>query len=307
MWSHLLLAFTGVFLLGLVLWGVGERGRFVRPSTRRFIRASSRRSLLTLQALHFYIYARWTKRYLVTAAAIITRTGQRGKRWWADHYHAKVLSHDHARAIITVDKSIPLGDLEQMVPYPTARRFLLQTPLEIAALECPCRLARRSHCQPTQVCMIIGQPFVDFVLEHHARRCRRLTQAEAVELLEAEHLRGHVHAAWFKDACLDRFFAICNCCKCCCGGIEAMVRHKIPMMASSGYVARVDPSLCVGCGRCQDACPFQAILVNVEATVRDEACLGCGVCVGQCIEGAVSLLRDPSRPAPLDARLIGKT
>jgi dissimilatory sulfite reductase (desulfoviridin) alpha/beta subunit len=153
--------------------------------------------------------------------------------------------------------------------------------------------------------MIIGQPFVDFVLEHHPTQCRRLTKEEALDLLKAEHERGHVHAAWFKDACLDRFFAICNCCKCCCGGIQAMVRHGIPMMASSGYVAHVDQSLCCGCGQCQEACPFDAVSVNGKAAVQREDCVGCGVCVGKCPEGAASLGRDPSKGVPLDVRLLG--
>jgi len=262
--------------------------------------------MLVLRVLHFYVYARWTRRYLLTAAAIFVRADRRGKQWLADRYHGKVLTHDQAKALITVDRIIPMRDLEQIVPYPIARQFLLRTPLEIVAFECPCRWARPTRCQPTQVCMIIGAPFVDFVLEHRPQDCRRLTQNEALELLAAEHRRGHVHAAWFKDACLDRFFAICNCCKCCCGGIEAMVRHRIPMMASSGYAARIDQSLCVGCGRCRDACPFEAIVVNGKATVQREACLGCGVCVGQCTRGAASLVHDPDKGLPLDVRLFAE-
>jgi hypothetical protein len=39
--------------------------------------------------------------------------------------------------------------------------------------------------------------------------------AEALDLLRAEHERGHLHSAWFKDVMLNRFYAICNCCKCC--------------------------------------------------------------------------------------------
>ncbi len=307
MWPFLALALSGSTLLGLLLWQRAGHGRLVRPSTRRFLRAAGLRSFLTLRAVHFYVYARWTPRYLLTAAAIFTRAGRRGKRWLADRYHAKLLPLEHAKAIVTVDKAIPLRDLEQILPYSTTRQFLLETPLEVAVLECPCRRARRNPCRPTQVCMIVGQPFVDFVLEHHAAHARRLTRAESLELLEAEHRRGHVHAAWFKDACLGRFFAICNCCKCCCGGIEAMVRYRIPMMASSGYVARIDPSRCIGCGRCRDACPFQAIRLDDKAVVCAETCLGCGVCVGQCPEGAASLVRDPEKPAPLDVRSLGDT
>ena len=35
---------------------------------------------------------------------------------------------------------------------------------------------------------------------------------------------------------LGRFYAICNCCKCCCGAMQAHL-NGVPMLASSGYVA----------------------------------------------------------------------
>jgi ferredoxin len=152
--------------------------------------------------------------------------------------------------------------------------------------------------------MVIGQPFVDFTIDHHPNSSRRLTQAEALELLEAEHKRGHLHTAWFKDACLDRFYAICNCCKCCCGGIEAMVKYGAPTMVSSGYVAKVDEANCTACGACEDACAFKAIKMNGSATVNWEKCMGCGVCQGQCPSEAISLVRDERKGIPLDIRLL---
>jgi hypothetical protein len=71
----------------------------------------------------------------------------------------------------------------------------------------------------------------DFVLDHHPGRARQVSTEEALALLDAEHERGHVHTAYFKDACDHRFYAICNCCKCCCGGLEAMVKYGVPMVA----------------------------------------------------------------------------
>jgi ferredoxin len=153
--------------------------------------------------------------------------------------------------------------------------------------------------------MVIGQPFVDFTLEHNPQSSRRLTQQEALDLLEAEHERGHLHSAWFKDACLNRFYAICNCCKCCCGGIEAMRKYGVPMLASSGYVAHVDKDLCTGCATCVDACPFDALSVEGDESVLDwEKCMGCGVCVEKCPSGALSLVRDEKKGLPLDVRLL---
>ncbi len=78
------------------------------------------------------------------------------------------------------------------------------------------------------------------------------------------------------------------------------------MLASSGYVAEVDPDLCQGCGRCRDACPFSAIEINGQARIDLSLCMGCGVCVGQCRYGAVTLRLEPSRGVPLDVdRLAG--
>jgi ferredoxin len=152
--------------------------------------------------------------------------------------------------------------------------------------------------------MVIGQPFVDFVLEHNPHSSRRITQAEALELLQAEHERGHVHSAWFKDACLDRFYSICNCCKCCCGGIEAMTKYGVAMMAPSGYVAQIDEYLCTACGTCAETCPFGALSVEETSILDWEKCMGCGVCVEKCPEGAISLERDERKGTPLDVRLL---
>jgi ferredoxin len=141
-------------------------------------------------------------------------------------------------------------------------------------------------------------------LEHNPHSSRRLTQSEALELLQAEHERGHLHSAWFKDACMGRFYAICNCCPCCCGGIEAMVKYGTPVVASSGFVAQVDEALCDACGICEDACPFDAIQVNERAVIDWTACMGCGVCVGQCAQGVLFLVQDERKGLPLDVRAL---
>jgi NAD-dependent dihydropyrimidine dehydrogenase PreA subunit len=151
--------------------------------------------------------------------------------------------------------------------------------------------------------MAVGQPFVNFMAEHHPETCRRLTQSEALELLDAEHKRGHLHSAWFKDACLDRFYVICNCCKCCCGGVEAMVSGN-PMFASSGFVAKVNHDLCGQCGSCVEACPFAALSLETSVEMNWEKCMGCGVCEGLCPNGATSLVRDEKKGIPLDVRLL---
>jgi Pyruvate/2-oxoacid:ferredoxin oxidoreductase delta subunit len=261
--------------------------------------------MLNGDAIHAYVYARWIKQYLNILINYVTpRLKTRGKTWWSERYHGKVISLDQAKTIVTIDKKIPLQDLEQIIPYPKARQLVLNGPPEVTAFNCGCRQARDESCGPIQVCMAIGQPFADFMRQHHPQTSRSLTQAEALDLLQQEHERGHMHTAWFKDACLDRFYAICNCCKCCCGSIEAMVKHNTPMIASSGYVAVVDEGQCTGCSICQEACLFDAVGVQETAAVNWEACMGCGVCLEQCPAEARSLVRDKRKGIPLDVRLL---
>jgi ferredoxin len=149
------------------------------------------------------------------------------------------------------------------------------------------------------VCLVVGEPFASFVLEHNASGARAITPEEAVEILEAEAQRGHVHHAFFKEAMLDRFYAICNCCSCCCGAIQAQ-RNGTPMLISSGYVSQLEETHCVSCGACVAACPFGAMTLNGRVAIDSFACMGCGVCVAACPEGALSLVRDESKPAPLE-------
>jgi Pyruvate/2-oxoacid:ferredoxin oxidoreductase delta subunit len=251
------------------------------------------------------VYGRWPYQYIdFCVHKLLPIASPRLKQWWADHYHGKVLPTELAKAIITLDHDIPRTDLEQIIPYPTARDIVLKAPTGVTLLECPCRHAQENPCTPTDVCMIIGKG--DFLADHHPQRSRRISQDEALELLEAEHQRGHVHSAYFKDAMNNQFYAICNCCKCCCGGLDAMLNHGVPMVASSGYVAQVDEELCIACGNCEDACAFEAVHVMDDLSVVTwEKCMGCGVCEGQCDTGAMELVRDERKGIPLDVREIG--
>lgn len=303
--SIILITAAALVATVVIVWMYGERWRPLRRSTWNMMREAGLRRFLNLSGLHGYVYGRWIKEYIgVLLNYVFPRLGPRGRQWLADHYHGKVLTQEQAQAIITIDQEIPLRDLEQIVPYPTARELVLKGPPDVAVFQCGCRQNRDNPCEPIEVCMVIGQPFVDFIVEHHPKSSRRLTQAEALELLRAEHERGHLHSAWFKDACIDRFYAICNCCKCCCAGIEGMVKYGVPSIASSGYVAEVDETLCVACGTCEDACPFGAIHVDETAVVNWETCMGCGVCVVQCPDEALSLVRDERKGLPLDVRLL---
>ncbi|MFZ7101621.1 MAG: ATP-binding protein [Peptococcaceae bacterium] len=285
-------------LVLLLLWA--ERGRFLQKST---LASWSEHGLQNItKFLHMYVYARWPDKYLHAVRILLPGAAKKNSAGLADGYHAKILTPDLARKIIKINKSIPVQDLEQVIPYPAARKIVLDHPLDIAVLECPCRASSPHPCSPSMVCMIIGRPFTDFILEHHPHKSKRLTGEEALALLEEVHQKGCVHSAFFKEACLDRFYVICNCCKCCCLGLEAMVKHGVPIMAPSGFAARINEELCIGCGACMAKCPFEAVTGSYE--IMKEKCMGCGVCLTACTRKAIVLERDETKGIPLDVSLL---
>ena len=294
----------------------------LRPSTHAFVREARRTPGYSFfDWLHGYVYLRWPYLYIGLGAGehplarvfgplvralsrlfpLRATDGSSPERiTLADTYHGKVVPLEAAKRLVTVGEEISLTDLEQVIPYARARDIVLRNPDHIVVLECPCRASRPNPCQPLDVCLVVGEPFASFVAEHHPRRSRWITPEETVEILSAEHERGHVHHAFFKDAMLGRFYAICNCCACCCGAMQAW-RNGTPMLASSGYVSQVDAEQCIGCGVCAEFCQFEALSVSDGVAAVDGAlCMGCGVCVSRCGEGALSLVRDPSKGEPLE-------
>ena len=85
-----------------------------------------------------------------------------------------------------------------------------------------------------------------------------------------------------------------------------MGKYGVPMVASSGYVAQVDETVCGGCESCEEVCPFEAIQMKETAVVNWETCMGCGVCAGRCPNDAMTLVRDARKGIPLDVRMLAE-
>ena len=291
--------FTGIVFLVTIFFLWAERG-LIKNSTIVSFKEHGVKNLRNF--LYMYLYARWPDKYIKTARFLLPQAAKKGPEKVSEGYHSKILTPNLAKKIVTINKSIPLKDLEKIIPYPVARKIVLTNPLDIVVLECPCRASAQKPCSPSMVCMIIGKPFTDFIIEHHPDKSKRLTQKEALVLLDEVHKQGSIHTAYFKEACLDRFYVICNCCKCCCLGLEAMVKHGVPIMSPSGYCAQIDKGLCIGCGLCLTKCPFNAISSQYE--VIEDKCMGCGVCISTCPKGSISLERNESKGIPLDVEAI---
>jgi len=295
---------------------------FIKPSTRAFIEEARKTPGYSfLDFVHGYIYGRWTylyigigkgkhplSKHLERWGGFLDRLITKPKKTesaeenigFADTYHGKTVPLETAKKLVLINEEIKIPDLEQVIPYKRARSIVMKNPDKIVVIDCPCRSAMENPCLPLDVCLIVGDPFASFVHEHHPERSRFITRDEAVAILKAEDERGHVHHAFFKDAMLERFYAICNCCECCCGAMHAH-QTGTPMLASSGYVAQIDEDTCICCETCADYCQFGALEIGeLYMQVDYEACMGCGVCVSKCDQGAIALSRDASKGIPLE-------
>ena len=99
---------------------------------------------------------------------------------------------------------------------------------------------------------------------------------------------------------------ICHCCKDCCNALAGISKFGYPnMVVTSSFIAKIHPDTCVGCGKCAEACPIDAIKMipidqpqtkkKKDAVIDASICLGCGVCALSCNKGAVTLTRREKR------------
>ncbi len=292
---------------------------FIKESTQAFIKEARKTPNYSFSDfLHGYVYGRWTYLYISIGTGehpIAKRFAKLSKFFnrfsmkeqvseptmgMAETYHAKAIPLETATQIVQINEEINKPDLEQVIPYKRARSLVLQNPEHIVAIDCPCRSVRENPCTPIDVCLVIGDPFASFIREHQPDRSRDISRDEAIAILKEEDERGHVHHAFFKDAMLERFYAICNCCECCCGAMNAH-KNGIPMLASSGFLAQVDEDLCISCDNCSEYCQFGALEIgDLIMDVSYENCMGCGVCLDKCAQDAITLVADESKGIPLN-------
>ncbi|MHC4401333.1 MAG: 4Fe-4S binding protein [Planctomycetota bacterium] len=212
------------------------------------------------------------------------------------------------------EESLPADDHTEVLDWERAGH-IVQTASAVGVSLCSCR-HKMSHLEkacdkPLRCCLSLN-----YAAEATIRNgvAQRITTAEAMDVLRRCKEAGLVQIG---DNVKRKVTYICNCCRCCCGMIDAINTFDIRgAIVTSNWIMEVDLAKCRGCGKCAEACPVSAveIVTSVEgekkhkSAARDESlCLGCGVCHGACQFGGVVMRPRPKRvftPETIFDRLV---
>lgn len=231
-----------------------------------------------------------------------------------NRYHAKILSSGDTQKILTLNRDIRhvADDNKQIIPYRYANKIIFQEPEHIAVMDCPCKKSYNT-CEPVKCCIAVGKALNSFWLDHCQKyNAEKISQREALEIIQKYREKGHVTQAFFKVATGGCTGVVCSCCPDCCAALRANIYLRqldedMSMSAQSGYAVIRDKDKCTYCGACAEGCHFDAIqLTDDDWRYRKRDCMGCELCVEHCPEGALELYVDPEKPMPLDLDKIEK-
>ncbi len=190
-------------------------------------------------------------------------------------YQMQVLDHERVTRIIGMADAIGLG-------------------------RCYCRhkmkLAHRVCDAPLDICMTFDITAASLIRHGHARS---IGSSEALDLLQSA--RNH-NLVQFGENVRQQINFICNCCKCCCEGMNAARRFAMyHPVGTTNFLPAIDNQACKGCGQCARVCPVAAITAASEPSghgrvdLNTHICLGCGLCAGVCPTAAITMIPKPQR------------
>lgn len=160
--------------------------------------------------------------------------------------------------VIPVEKAISMEN--QSVDIEHISYWLKRYEGHIGASICSCRYGRKQldeGCADDyrDWCIAVGD-MADYCRE--TGRGRSITYDEAMEILRRAEDNGYVHQITNVDG-EGKIFAICNCNVKICNALRTSQLFNTPNLSRSAYVAEVDKTNCVACGRCVEYCPAGAV------------------------------------------------
>ncbi|MBE0701374.1 MAG: 4Fe-4S binding protein, partial [Acholeplasmataceae bacterium] len=135
---------------------------------------------------------------------------------------------------------------------------VIKTASHIGIGTCYCR-HKKEHVNeacdaPMEICMTFNDTASSLIKHGYARK---VDVDECLDLLEVAKQHNLVQ---FGDNVQKKVAFICNCCSCCCEALVA-ARKVGPSLAinSSSFICNIIEENCVGCAKCMEVCPVEAI------------------------------------------------
>lgn len=201
----------------------------------------------------------------------------------------KTIDPESRSTLIEINADIPIPT--QTLPLDVISEMLKEVNL-IAVSNCYCRSAKQvvgDPCgHPLETCFYFDELAQMKLQTDYARE---LNYDEAMQILYECETQGLVHNV---SNCEGKIQTLCNCCECSCAVLKAWTRGMRNTTSPSQYLVHLDSDRCTLEMACLEACPVDALGIQDEKLVIDEAeCLGCGLCISSCPTGALHLeLRD---------------
>ena len=106
---------------------------------------------------------------------------------------------------------------------PTEAEEIVDTSEGLALGPCTCRTVFRNCDNPINTEIMVGRSQNMFI-EERPQDYRQITKQEAMDILRQCHQRGLIHTI---IKCRQDFYAICNCCSCCCVPLRLSKKYGI--------------------------------------------------------------------------------
>lgn len=211
----------------------------------------------------------------------------RGEEYFFDRLEFLHRRFHWGTRVVPVGESIRPG--VKVLPTDEIREIVRRSRVH-AVTECWCRKTFRKCDHPVETCLVLSFAEDRLALADRGL-CSRVSQDRVQGILDDAERRGLVHQlVCCSDPAGDVYYVICNCCPCCCIGLQSLIRFGKDLVRGSGFIAEVSDE-CDVCGKCAERCHFGARLPTPgRMSVDPGKCLGCGLCVPSCEKKATFLV-----------------
>lgn len=202
------------------------------------------------------------------------------------------------------EEAVPESEFFEVLDYEKASA-LIEANDKFSIGLCSCRhkklhVGEKTCDVPLEKCSQFGRA-ADFMIRN--KLAREVSRSEMMENFAQSRDMGLVFGA---DNVQKNIKFVCHCCKCCCGPLLGISKYGYPnAIVTSTSIAEIVDESCVGCGKCEKACPINAIAMNAaaspegkrkrDARVDTSICIGCGVCALKCPTKACRLAKRKQR------------